>query len=301
MENIIKSGVSYISQQWQNRSPIFPLASWVCTSAAIQTLVKNIFPSMSGLPGKCLSWLSATVLIGLSYPYPRVNIALGPLSCLAALAYLNWPSRGGPLEICDHKIIEDTYCSRKHFVVQDSFECKRLVAEKSRFKSIKAKQGVWLKNAYTSSVHVFEGKCIWTNDKLMEFPAESIFARDGFELEGVNCLGSAICMKGIALAKKCNLFAIDAAEQIKLINSVCNKIFLSPSGEKCLISLEDAVVGDVYITPECKEIKIIGKGTIRGGIYFVGFEGKVIRSKTIALEGKIYQNVRLPFHLTKKS
>lgn len=298
MEKIIASGIEFV---WKNTGPV---VSWLFTAAATALFVGNIFPSLSDFPLGCLSWLSATVWIGLSYPYPRVQLAIGPLSVLAVIVYLvNWPTPPPEPEsyyqVWKNKIKTTESLDFKNFIALKSLECKNLRAEESRFKSIRAVEGVWLTNVYACSLAVSQGVCcIWTNEKLMEFPVKFIVAGCGVVLTHIACSGLVASRSDLVKATNCYLEVVKAVGRATLINSKCNTVFLEVLGEEALLRLEKgAVIGDVFVAvtganPDEVTLKIEGEGSISRDIHLMGFKGRVHRSEEVAFTGQIRQTAK---------
>lgn len=122
-----------------------------------------------------------------------------------------------------------------------------------------------LYNRYTRQIDVSEGTCRWINDKLIEFPAHFIKAKNGIELKGVACDGMTTTRGGVK-CENCFLHHVQAVGSVELTTTQCNEINLIVPPEGATITLKQSHVGEVYMRPSADvvpgvklKVKILGK------------------------------------------
>lgn len=179
-------------------------------------------------------------------------------------------------EICRAAINQDVEMKKEHFITFALFKCQKLQATSCRFyHQLQVKNEVRFRNVFANRVKVLEGGCVWKNDKLFEFPIQSIEAEGQIYLENVSCTGLVKSSDNMISAYRSYLHRVNSLNQVELNHSSCNHLILTISSYEGVIKLNNAFIGVITInntvTIGCSghvTIRFEGIGSIPEKIYY---------------------------------
>jgi hypothetical protein len=273
------SNLAFLSRYLDGAS-VARVFSWWCLAAAVIDVVEDRFPPLACESERWLMLLTTAVVMGATFPYFWLNVAIGPV-CLAirGIYTMMFPPRNAPEKPRDIKTV------KVKFITLADFECQELDALACRFYGkVTVKCAAQFTNVFAKQMEVLEGGCIWSNGQLAEWSATSIKARDQIRLNNVACTDFVESSEGAVEAIHCYLHKISAVNRVTLCNTKCNQLVLKISGTQGVIQLQNTAVSKVQIVNDVGlggvvKVKIEGTGFIPDRIKFMGCRGCVDRSK----------------------